>query len=113
MKAKKEEAERKKKEELEKKAKEEAEKKRKIQEEKDRKAAAANAPKVTAPGIKKVGAGGKDEDDSDDPIARSLKERIAAGGITEVVAKKAVDAARRGSTIVKPAEEQKGANDRP
>ncbi len=27
------------------------------------------------------------KEDEDDPIARSLKERIAAGGITEVVSK--------------------------
>lgn len=34
-------------------------------------------------GSKKVG----DKDDEDDPIAKSLNERIAAGGVTQVVSK--------------------------
>jgi hypothetical protein len=55
--------------------------------------------------------GGKDEDVEDDPIAKSLKERMAAGGLTEVVnkgaaAKGTASDQRRGSTAVVPEEKK-------
>ncbi len=68
MKAKREEIERKKKEDAEKKRQIDDEKRKRLQEEK----------KV---GGSKVGKG-KAGDDDDDPIAKSLGERIAAGGVT-------------------------------
>lgn len=72
---KKEELERKKKEELEKK-KEEIERKKREKEE----------AKLPAKQVgKSVGKKGGKDDDNDDPIEKSLNERIAAGGITQVV----------------------------
>lgn len=59
-----------KKDELERKKKEEHDKKKKQEERK--------AVSVPAKGSK----GGKDAGDEDDPIAKSLQQRIAAGGVT-------------------------------
>ena len=56
--------------------------------------------------------GGKEEDNEDDPIAKSLKERMDAGGLSEVVQKGAKpNVGRRPSMIkgVSNEEEKKGA----
>ena len=58
-------------------------------------------PSTTTPTAPLKNAGpkktGKDDDDQDDPIARSLKERIQAGGLTEVVASKGKSGSMIGS----------------
>lgn len=72
MKVKKEEQDKKKKEELDK-------KKDDAKQKKDTKV-------IVVPSVKlpKKGSGGKD-DEEDDPIEKSLKERVAAGGLTSVI----------------------------
>jgi hypothetical protein len=95
-KAKRDELERKKKEELEKKQKLEEEKKRKLAEQKNLAAGKSIGKK-----------GGKEEEgEEDDPIAKSLKERIAAGGLSEVVpaAKGGAKTVPGKSTATKPKE---------
>lgn len=75
-----EELEKKKQEDMEKKKADDAERKRKME---DKKKAddAAKGIKSVAPAKK----GGKDAEDDDDPIAKSLKERMDAGTINSVV----------------------------
>lgn len=63
---------------MERKKREEAEKKKKAEERKTQ-----SVPAKGVAGKK----GGKDDGDEDDPIAKSLNQRIAAGGLTQVIAK--------------------------
>ena len=73
----------KRKQEAEQKRKEEAEKKRKMIEEKKQSKADKGGETPKPSKAKKLHA-----DESDDPIAKSLKQRIAAGGVTAVIVDK-------------------------
>ena len=73
----------KRKQEAEQKRKEEAEKKRKMIEEKKQSKADKGGETPKPNKAKKLNA-----DESDDPIAKSLKQRIAAGGVTAVIVDK-------------------------
>ena len=64
---------------LERKKREEAEKKKKLEEKRVSQPTQPTVPKVKPPKSK--------DDDNDDPIAKSLKERMDAGGLTQVVKK--------------------------
>ena len=93
MEAKKKEDERKKEEAKAKRDEIEKKKKEDLRLKEEAKKKPTTAPLKNA-GPKKTG---KDDDDQDDPIARSLKERIQAGGLTEVVASKGKSGSMIGS----------------